>query len=251
MKRNYLLRPRIAGRGIFGLMMPRQMMPRQMMLRQTTLALVVAALLVGSMLAALGAGPDDTANATASNTGGQWQAFEGHAFADSRIVPTGVSLVACLGGCDEGYISEPVAIGQDGRYSSLKVDPGAANRSALPDADVITFWLVGHNDRVSAVQSWLFTGDGQTRELHLSFHKLPVPSRGLAASGGSAGAVTTDLTVPNAEELRLTPAPTPRSYVNSWSYAGVPALPGLTILVGFLIAVIGVALLVRRRRLTW
>ena len=246
MKRNYLLRPRIAGRT-----MPRQMMPRQTTLRQTTLALIVAALLVGSMLAALGAGPDDTANATASNTGGRWQAFEGHAFADSRIVPTGVSLVACLGGCDEGYVSEPVAIGQDGRYSSLKVEPGAANRSALPDADVITFWLVGHDDRVSAVQSWLFTGDGQTRELHLSFHKLPVPSRGLAASGGSAGAVTTDLRVPDAEELRLTPAPTPRSYVNSWSYAGVPVLPGLTILVGFLIAVIGVALLVHRRRLTW
>ena len=236
MKRNYPLRPRIAGR----------MMPRQIML-----ALVVAALLVGSMLAALGAGPDDTANATASNTGGQWQAFEGHAFADSRIVPTGVSLVACLGGCDEGYVSEPVAIGQDGRYSSLKVDPGAANRSALPDADVITFWLVGHDDRVSAVQSWLFTGDGQTRELHLSFQKLPVPARGLSASGGSAGAVTTDLTVPDAEELRLTPAPTPSSYINSWSYAGVPVLPGLTILVGFLIAVIGVALLVHRRRLTW
>lgn len=235
MKRNYLLRPRTAGR---------------MMLRQTMLALVAAAL-VGSMLAALGAGPDDTANATASNTGGRWQAFEGHAFADSRIVPEGVHLMACLGGCDEGYVSEPVAIGQDGRYSSLKVEPGAANRSALPDADVITFWLVGHDDRVSAVQSWLFTGDGQTRELHLSFHKLPVPSRGLSTSGGSAGMVTTDLTVPDAGELGLAPARTPRSYINSWSYGGVPVLPGLTALAGVVIAIIGVALLVHRRRLTW
>ena len=92
-----------------------------------------------------------------------------------------------------------MAIGQDGRYSSLKVDPGAANRSALPDADVITFWLVGHDDRVSAVQSWLFTGDGQTRELHLSFHKLPVPSRGAFGIDAEAqGAVTTDLRVPDA-----------------------------------------------------
>ncbi len=236
MKRNLPLRPRLAWR---------------MMLRQTTLALTTASLLLGSMLAALGAGPDDTASATASNTGGQWQVFEGHAFADSRIVPTGVSLVACLGGCAEGYVSEPVAIGQDGRYSGLMVEPGGADRSALPDADVITFWLVGHDDRVSAVQSWLFTGDGETRELHLSFHKLPVPSRGVTTSGDYRGTATTDLTVPDAGELGLAPTHSPRSYVNSWSYAGVPVLPGLTILVGMLIAIIGVAVLVHRRRLTW
>ncbi len=218
---------------------------------RTIPTLGAAALLLASMLAALGAGPDDSAGATASNTGAQWQVFEGHAFADSRIVPTGVSLVACLGGCEDGYISEPVAIGQDGRYSSLMVEPGGADRSALPDADVITFWLVGHDDRVSAVQSWLFTGDGRTRELHLSFHKLPVPSRGVTTSAGSAGTVTTDLTVPDAGELGLAPARTPRSYVNSWSYSGVPVLPGLTILVGLLIAIIGVAVLVHRNRLTW
>ena len=159
---------------------------------RTIPTLGAAALLLASMLAALGAGPDDSAGATASNTGAQWQVFEGHAFADSRIVPTGVSLVACLGGCEDGYISEPVAIGQDGRYSGLMVEPGGADRSALPDADVITFWLVGHDDRVSAVQSWLFTGDGRTRELHLSFHKLPVPSRGVTTSAGPAGTVTTD-----------------------------------------------------------
>lgn len=219
--------------------------------RRTMLGLAVASLLLASMLAALGAGPDDTAGATASSTGGQWQVFEGHAFADSRIVPSGVSLVACLGGCEGGYISEPVAIGMDGRYSGLMVEPGGEDRSALPDADVITFWLLGHDDRVSAVQSWLFTGDGRTRELHLSFHKLPVPSRGLSASGDHRGTVTTDLTVPDPEELGLAPTGSPSSYVNSWSYAGVPVLPGLTILVGFLIAVIGVALLVHRRRLAW
>ena len=217
--------------------------------RRTILTLAVASLLLACMLAALGAGPDD--NATASNTGSHWQVFEGHAFADSRIVPSGVSLVACLGGCEDGYISEPVAIGLDGRYSGLMVEPGGEDRSALPDADVITFWLLGHDDRVSAVQSWLFTGDGRTRELHLSFHKLPVPSRGVTTSGGHPGTVTTDLTVPAAGELGLAPANSPRSYVNSWSYAGVPVLPGLTILVGFLIAVIGVALLVHRRRLAW
>ena len=231
MKRNNPRRPRIA--------------------RRTILTLAAASLLLGSMLAALGAGPDDTTQATASSTGGQWQVFEGHAFADSRIVPSGVSMVACLGGCEDGYVSESVAIGQDGRYSGLRVDPGGADRSTLPDADVITFWLVGHDDQVSAVQSWLFTGDGRTRELHLSFHKLPVPSRGVTTSGDYRGTVTTDLTVPDAGELGLAPAHTPRSYVNSWSYAGVPVLPGMTILVGMLIAIIGVAVLVHRNRLTW
>ena len=231
MKRNHPLRPRFAGR--------------------TIVILAMAALLLVSMLAALGAGPDDAASATASNAGREWQVFEGHAFADSRIVPIGVSLVACLGGCEGGYVSETVAIGQDGRYSGLVVEPVGTDRSALPDADVITFWLVSHDDSVSAVQSWLFTGDGETRELHLSFRKLPVPSRGLSASGDRSGRLTTDLTVPNAGELGLAPTQTPRSYVNSWSYAGVPVLPGLTALVGVLIAIIGTALLVHRRRLTW
>lgn len=217
--------------------------------RRTILTLAVASLLLACMLAALGAGPDD--NATASNTGGHWQGFEGHAFADSRIVPSGVFLTACLGGCEEGYTSEPVAIGLDGRYSGLIVEPGGEDRSALPDADVITFWLMGHDDRVSAVQSWLFTGDGRTRELHLSFHKLPVPSRGVTTSGNHQGTVTTDLTVPAAGELGLAPVHSPHGYVNSWSYGGVPVLPGLTIFVGFLIAVIGVAVLVHRNRLTW
>lgn len=231
--------------------MKRNQIPRHRFARRTILTLALASLLVTTMLAALGAGPDDTASATASNTGSQWQVFEGHAFADSRIVPSGVSLVACLGGCEDGYVSEPVAIGQDGRYSGLTVEPGGTDGSVRPDADVITFWLVGHDDRVSAVQSWLFTGDGRTHELHLSFYKLPTPSRGVGTSGERHGTVTTDLTVPDAEELGLAPARGPRSYINSWSYAGVPVLPGLTILVGMLIAIIGVSLLVHRRRLTW
>ena len=230
MKSNYLLRPRIA--------------------RRTLIALAAAALLVGSMLAALGAGPDDTAGATASNTDGRWQTFEGHAFANSRIVPEGFALMACLGGCDGGYVSEPVVIGQDGWYSGLKVAPDGADRSALPNADAITFWLVGRDDRVRAEQSWLFTGNGQTEELHLDFRKLPLPTSGVGSSGAPA-AVTTDLTVPDTDELGLAPARTPRSYINSWSYAGVPVLPGLTVLTGMVIAIIGVALLVHRRRLTW
>ena len=251
MKRNHPFRLRLARRMILRPTMLRPTILRPTILRQTMLTLAVASLLLASMLAALGAGPDGATNATASNTDGHWQVFEGHAFADSRIVPSGVSLVACLGGCEDGYVSEPVAIGQDGRYSALRVAPGGAERSDLPDADVITFWLVGHDDQVSAVQSWLFTGDGQTRELHLSFHKLPVPSRGVARSGDGRGTVTTDLTVPDPEELGLAAARTPRSYVNSWSYAGVPVLPGLTILVGLLIAIIGVAVLVHRNRLAW
>ena len=92
--------------------------------------------------------------------------------------------MACLGGCEDGYVSEPVAIGQDGWYSGLMVEPGGADRSALPNADVITFWLVGHDDPVRAEQSWLFTGDGQTRELHLELPQAPGAHR--AASGRAA-----------------------------------------------------------------
>ncbi len=217
---------------------------------RTIPTLGAAALLLASMLAALGAGPDDSAGATASSTAGRWQAFEGHAFANSRIVPEGFALMACLGGCDGGYVSEPVVIGQDGWYSGLKVEPDGADRSALPNADAITFWLVGRNDPVRAEQSWLFTGNGQTEELHLDFRKLPLPMSGVGPSG-VPGALTTDLTVPAAGELGLAPENTPRSYVNSWSYAGVPVLPGLTILVGLLIAIIGVAVLVHRNRLAW
>ena len=208
--------------------------------------LAAAVLLPAAMLATIGAGPDEPA---ASNLESNWQTFEGHAFADSRIVPEGVSLVACLGGCEQGYVSDPVAVGLDGRYSGLKVAPGRADRSDLPDADVITFWLVGHDGDVQAVQWALFSGDGRTRQLHLSFAKLPVPSRPAAAVGHDT--ITTDLTVPDVDRLGLTPEHSPRGYINSWAYGGMPVLPGLTIVAGILLAVIGGSVLMQRRRMTW
>ena len=217
--------------------------------QRTALMLAAVVLLLAAMLAALGAGPDEPA---ASNVGSNWQAFEGHAFANSRIVPEGVSLVACLAGCEQGYVSDPVSIGPDGRYDGLKVAPRQGNLSALPDADVITFWLLGHDGNVQAVQWALFSGDGQTRQLHLSFAKLPVPSRSAATAAATGhDTVTTDLTVPDADRLGLTPAHSPRGYVNSWAYGSMPVLPGLTIVAGILLAVIGGSMLMRRRRMTW
>ncbi len=213
--------------------------------QRAALTLAAVILLLAAMLATMGAGPDEPA---ASNVGGNWQTFEGHAFANSRIVPEGVSLVACLAGCEQGYVSDPVSIGADGRYSDLKVAPRHGNISDLPDADVITFWLLGHDGNVPAVQWALFSGDGQTRQLHLSFAQLPVPTRGVAATNHDT--VTTDLTVPDADQLGLTPAHSPRGYVNSWAYGGMPVLPGLTIVAGILLAVIGGSMLMRRRSMT-
>ena len=211
------------------------------------LMLAAVALLLVTMLAALGAGPD---HPTASNVGSSWQTFEGHAFADSHIVPEGMFLIACLGGCEEGYVSDPVSVGSDGRYDSLKIAPVRGSLSAaLPDADVITFWLVGRDHNVQAVQWALFTGDGQTRQLHLSFAQLPVLSSNPAAEL-IHDTVTTDLTVPDAGGLGLTPARSPRGYINSWIYGGMPVLPGLAIVAGILLAVIGGSVLMHRRRLT-
>ena len=153
--------------------------------------MLLPALLLALMVGAMGAGPDEP---RASSVNDNWQVFEGHAFADSRAVPKGASLVACLGGCDEGYVSTPVVIGDDGRYSNLRVAPGKA-----PKGDLITFWLVNKDDRLEAVQSWIYEGDGQTRKLHLSFKELPVGFT--RVSHMPATGVTTDLTVPSAAEL--------------------------------------------------
>lgn len=216
-------------------------------IQRKALTLPVVALLLAAMLAALGAGPDEP---PASNVGSNWQAFEGHAFANSRIVPEGVSLVACLAGCEQGYVSDPVSVGPEGRYSDLKIAPGHGEFSALPDADIITFWLLGHDGNVPAVQWSLFNGDGQTRELHLSFAKLPIPSLDPgAAVAMDHDTITTDLTVPDADQLGLTPAHSPRGYVNSWAFGGVPVLPGLAIMAGILLAITGGSILMHRRRM--
>ena len=213
---------------------------------RTAITFTAGILLFAAMLAAMGAGPDEP---RASALGDSWQTFEGHAFADSRIVPEGLSLIACLGGCENGYTSEPATIGADGLYSDLTVAPGRVDRSALPDGDIITFWLVGHDENIRAVQWSLFTGDRRTVKLHLSFSQLPVPVR--EATEIRHDTVTTDLTVPEADTLGLTPVHSPRGYVNSWSYSGIPVLPGLTIVAGLLLAAIGVSVLMHRRRLTW
>lgn len=220
--------------------------PQSRRIARTAIMLTAGALLIAAMLAALGAGPDEP---TASALGDSWQTFEGHAFADSRIVPEGVSLIACLGGCENGYMSEPTTIGPDGLYGDLTVAPGRTDRRAVPDGDIITFWLVGHDKNVRAVQWSLFTGDRRTVKLHLSFSQLPVPVRD--ATEIRHDTVTTDLTVPEAETLGLTPVHSPRGYVNSWSYSGIPVLPGLTIVAGILLGAIGVSVLMHRRRLTW
>ena len=213
---------------------------------RTILALIAAAVVITTMLAAIGAGPDEPA---ASATGGSWQTFEGHAFADSRIVPAGVHLLACLGGCAQGYVSLPVAVGSDGRYSGLKVAPGSVDHTTLPEGDIVTFWLVGQDRNVQAVQWSFYTGDRQTRQLHLSFSQLPVPVR--STSVVEHDTVTTDLTIPDADKLGLTPLHSPRGYINSWSYGGMPVLPALSIVAGVLLAAIGVSVLMHRRRLTW
>ena len=85
--------------------------------------------------------------------------------------------------------------------------------------------------------------------LHLSFSQLPVPVRDVSTARHDT--VTTDLTVLEVNQLGLTPVHFPRGYVNSWSYGGVPVLPGLTIATGILLAALGVSVLMHRRRLTW
>ena len=202
---------------------------------------LLPALLLALMVGAMGAGPDEP---RASSVNDNWQVFEGHAFADSRAVPKGASLVACLGGCDEGYVSTPVVIGDDGRYSNLRVAPGQA-----PKGDLITFWLVNKDDRLEAVQSWIYEGDGQTRKLHLSFKELPVGFT--RVSHMPATGVTTDLTVPSAAELGLVETNSFQSVATGWRYGNVPVLPGFAVVFGLLLAAGGVSLLIYRRRLTW
>lgn len=217
-------------------------------IKRTALAWAGAVLLLAALLAAVGAGPEDPRASTAADD--NWQTFEGHAFADGRIVPHGIDLVACLGGCEQGHISPPVQVEDDGRYRNLKVAPGAAaSRSSRPDSDLITFWLVGEDARVKAVQSWLFTGNGQTQKLHLSFKNVPLTIHGIP--GPPLAGVTTDLTVPAAAELGLVPGGSARAYANSVRYAGLPLLPGFVVALGLALCAAGVSLLLYRRRLTW
>lgn len=224
-------------------------------IKRTALTWAGAVLLLATLLAAIGAGPDEPRLSTAADD--NWQIFEGHAFADGRIVPHGISLVACLGGCAAGHVSPPVTVEADGRYRNLKVAPGPASRRSLPDSDLITFWLVGDDASVGAgdgasvpaVQSWLFAGNGQTQKLHLSFKNVPLTIRGLP--GAPLAGVTTDLTIPAATELGLVSGGSARAYANSVRYGGLPLLPGFVVALGLLLCAGGISLLLYRRRLTW
>ena len=199
-------------------------------------------LLLCGLFASLGAGPDEP---TASNVNDNWEIFEGHAYADNRAAPAGVSLIACLGGCESGYVTPSVNTGSDGIYQ-IKVAPGQRR----PDGRMVTFWLVDGSDRVEADQDILFRGHGETRLLDLNFEDLPAAVAN-SASRSVSGAPTADLTVPSASELGLLPSNSPQAYVSNVRYGGMPLLPGFGIVLGLLSAIIGVSILVYRRRLTW
>ena len=218
-------------------------------LKRTAIALISATLLLTTMLAAMGTGPDEP---SASNLNNDWEIFEGHVYADNRAAPAGISVVACLGGCDLGYASPPAVTGWDGIYQ-VKVAPG----QSPPDGRMVTFWLVNESERVESAQDVLFRGDGETRVLDLNFESLPpepIPVNVIPVNDTSATqvtSVTTQLSVPSVDQARLAPAASPRTYVNSVRYAGTPLLPGFVILLGLLLTAIGASLLVYRRRVTW
>ncbi len=210
--------------------------------KQRIVILLAGILLLCGLFASLGAGPDEP---KASNVSDNWEIFEGHAYADNRAAPAGVSLIACLGGCDSGYVTPSVNTGSDGIYQ-VKIAPGQLR----PDGRMVTFWLVDGPDRVEADQDILFRGHGETRVLDLNFEDLPAAVAD-NASRPASGASTADLTVPSASELGLVPSNSPQAYVSNVRYGGMPLLPGFVMVLGLLLAIIGVSLLVYRRRLTW
>lgn len=281
---------------------------RKSVVLAATAALLLAAALPGG---ALGAGPDDPPVSSSVKTGAgggpgtapvsggglppggapdtadsniRWDIFEGHAFADGRLSATGLPLIACLGGCDDGYVSEPVLIGVEGRYHGLKVGRPASAQPVGAASDAITFWLVGVDDRVNAHQAVLFQGESATRPLDLSFDGVPGIGLGDAenANGNGNGAVagdaalasgttagygyddagvgagasgdwrTTDLTLPDAADLGLVPANSAAGFAaTTFRYQGIPLLPGLVTALGLTIAGVGVSLLMYRRRIAW
>ena len=207
--------------------------------KRTAATLLTGALLLVTLLAAIGAGPDEL---TASNVNNDWEIFEGHVYADNQAAPSGVSVVACLGGCQDGYATAPVVTGWDGIYR-VKIAPG----QFLPEGRMVTFWLVNGSERVESAQDVLFRGNGETRVLDLNFESLPPEPVNDAPDAKPVG-VTTQLSVPSADQVGLTPAETPRTYVNSVRYAGTPLLPGFVVLLGLLLSAIGASLLMYRRR---
>ena len=248
----------------------------------------VVALLLVALLGALGAGPDEPPGESAIKVGNggdgdepaganpgakgaspganesRWDVFEGHSFTAGLLTPNGLPLVACLGGCEAGYVSDPVTVGAEGRYTGLKVsreqsDADAGADGAGMDGDVVTFWLVGEENRVRADQAVLFLGNAETRKLHLSFPAVPTVPGVEQQEEVAAVPVeepprwsTTDLTLPNPAELGLLPSGSAQGFAaTTFRYGGIPLLPGFIIVLGLLLALIGASMLIYRRRLTW
>ena len=218
-------------------------LPVRYSIKSRIAALLTGALLVATLFAALGAGPDEPESASANIP---WEMFEGHAYAENRAAPAGISLMACLGGCEEGYATAPVITGEDGIYK-VKVEPGQMR----PDGRMVTFWLVDGQQRVGADQDVLFRGNGETRVLDLNFETLPPVTIQDNSDVPQASGVTTDLTVPSASDLGLVTTDSPQAYVNSFTVGGMPLLPGFVSVLGLLLAASGISVLLYRRRLMW
>lgn len=249
-------------------------------------ALLLAAALPGS---ALGAGPDDPPPSSSVKTGAGpipetggtpadtangntvWVTFEGHAFLDGDIIAAGRPIIACLGGCDDGY-SASVDVGDEGVYSGLKVGRSAAVRSVSEESNLITFWLVtGSDSQMRAHQPTIFPGKSETRSLDLSFETIPDDDaspvadaaalasatpvdNGYAAGDDNAAADwrTTDLTQDDAADHGLMSVNSAAGFTaNAIRYQGVPVLPGIVTALGLTLAGVGVSLLMYRRRITW
>lgn len=237
--------------------------------------------LSSSVNAGVGAGPGVSPVGGGASGGGADTAgglirknmFKGHAFNTGRVSATGLPLVACLGGCDAGYVSEPIIVGFEGRYSGLTVERPAGTGGV----ETITFWLGEGDDRVQADQVVTFQDNALIRELALNFEEIPdanaadanaatadadaavVPGSAAAASGVAAGNAaggdwrTTDLTLPDAADLGLVPANSAAGFAaTTFRYQGYPLLPGLVMALGLTVAGIGASLLMyRRRRIVW
>lgn len=229
--------------------------------------------LSSSVNAGVGSGPGVSpagggASGGADTAGGliRKNMFKGHAFNTGRESANGLPLVACLGGCEDGYVSEPIIVGFGGRYSGLTVE-----RPATADGivETITFWLGEGDSRIKSDQTVTFQDSVRIRELALNFREVPDADAAAAdadvvagtatASGMAAGSTdggdwrTTDLTLPDAADLGLVPANSAAGFAaTTFRYQGYPLLPGLVMALGLTVAGIGASLLMyRRRRIVW
>ena len=226
--------------------------------------------LSSSVNAGMGAGPGGASGGGADTAGGliRKNMFKGHAFNTGRESANGLPLVACLGGCEDGYVSEPIIVGFGGRYSGLTVERPAAADGVV---ETITFWLGEGDSRIKSDQTVTFQDSVRIRELALNFREIPdaadnaaaadadVVAGAATASGMAAGSAdggdwrTTDLTLPDAADLGLVPANSAAGFAaTTFRYQGYPLLPGLVMALGLTVAGIGASLLMyRRRRIVW